>query len=114
MKALRTMILALPLLTLACDSGDESEDLRGIAVEEPCEPDDCVPLSPLIEESECPEGYEFVSWGECVDADGECVWAFYDDCVPVSEPDEDPDPQSGEPDPTPGGVNATARSRTAG
>ncbi len=89
-------LLLAPLLLMAAgctETVDTSkEDVRGIEPEEePCNPDDCIPLSPLLEP--CPEGFELSSWSECVDLEGQCVWEFHDDCVPVDEPEPDPVPQ---------------------
>lgn len=89
-------MLAAPLLlalVVGCGEPADGSDevVRGIQVDEPCDPDDCVPISPLA--SPCPEGFEPDTWSECVDADGECVWEFHDECVPVSEPEPEPAPR---------------------
>lgn len=87
-------LLMLPMLLVAVgcvEPVERTEEVRGAQAEEPCQPEDCIPLSPLLEP--CPEGFELSSWQECVDQDGECVWEFYDECIPVDDPDPEPEPE---------------------
>ncbi len=94
---MRMLLLAIPcFMTVGCGTQAETKDeLRGEQVE-PCTPDDCIPLGALIED-DCPPGTELVSSSECIEADGECVWDFSDECVPVDEPDPVPPPMPEQP-----------------
>ncbi len=98
-----TMMIPLLLtISVGCveQQDNPTDDLRGIAVE-PCLPDDCIPVSPLIEDN-CPEGTMLIAGAECVNSEeGVCVLEFYEECVPVDEGGEEPPPPPPEPEPEP-------------
>ncbi len=91
------LALAIPCLMIGCGTESEPEDnsLRGNQVD-PCTPDDCIPLAPALED-QCGPGFESVGGAECVDSNGECVWEFWDSCVPteVGGNDDPPPPSEG-------------------
>ncbi|MFV8749471.1 hypothetical protein ACNOYE_02840 [Nannocystaceae bacterium ST9] len=92
---MRMMFLAMiPCLMIGCGVEAEPEDnsLRGEQVE-PCLPEDCIPLAPAGG-NDCPEGTEPASGAECVNADGECVWDFWEACVPVEGENPPPPPEN--------------------
>lgn len=102
MKMRMLFLAMIPcLMMIGCGVEDseptDNEGLRGGPVE-PCNPDDCVPLSPQIE-NDCPPGTELVSGAECIDAEGECVWDFWEACVPSDPPQPiaPPPPSEGPP-----------------
>ncbi|MFV8749470.1 hypothetical protein ACNOYE_02835 [Nannocystaceae bacterium ST9] len=73
------------------ESEPEDKSLRGNEAVEPCTPDDCIPLAPAGN-NDCPEGTEPQSGAECVDANGECVWEFWEACVPIEGGGDPPPP----------------------
>jgi len=98
---MRILFLAMIPCLFALGCGTEAEptdnSLRGEQVE-PCTPDDCIPLGAQVEDN-CPPGTELQSGAECVDGDGECVWDFWEACVPVEG--EPPPPPENPPMPHP-------------
>ena len=109
-KARVLLIAALPLLMLtACFGEAVDSDIRTIPVDpedpedpdEPCVDEDCL-IAPLIEPGDCPEGTEYLAWGECVNLEGVCEWILYEDCAPLDDPPPPPEDPGADPDPDPG------------